>query len=238
MAPQGGVGGNVNIVTKRAEDDPLTRVAIDYFSNTTFSLVTDVRRRFGDNKEYGIRVNGTFTDGDTPIDPGNGCGTAPSSPGLRLSRREAARVGGRALPERLHGRAPHAATPRLPASRFRRRPTRASPRAILRLCPSAEHDGHRAFRVRYLLDHDGVCGVRREPLQLRQAGGAGRHDPELCRRRMVDLDLPGRPVEQPHRRSGPPYQVRHRPDQPSGRACRRACCASSSGWARPTTPPI
>ena len=68
MAPQGGVGGNVNIVTKRAEDDPLTRVAVDYFSNTTFGALADVSRRFGDNKEYGIRVNGTFTDGDTPID--------------------------------------------------------------------------------------------------------------------------------------------------------------------------
>lgn len=68
MAPKGGIGGNVNIVTKRAEDDPLTRVAIDYFSNSTFSLVTDVARRFGDDKEYGIRLNGTFTDGDTPID--------------------------------------------------------------------------------------------------------------------------------------------------------------------------
>jgi iron complex outermembrane receptor protein len=68
MAPQGGIGGSVNLVTKRAADEALTRVAIDYFSNTTFSALADVGRRFGEHKEYGIRVNGTFTGGNTPID--------------------------------------------------------------------------------------------------------------------------------------------------------------------------
>lgn len=68
MAPQGGIGGTVNIVTKRADDEPLTRATAEYFSNTVFSGLVDVGRRYGDQKEYGVRINGTFTGGNTPID--------------------------------------------------------------------------------------------------------------------------------------------------------------------------
>jgi iron complex outermembrane receptor protein len=68
MAPQGGIGGTVNIVTKRADDEPLSRATAEYFSNTVFSGLADVGRRYGDHKEYGVRINGTFTGGNTPID--------------------------------------------------------------------------------------------------------------------------------------------------------------------------
>ncbi len=68
MAPQGGIGGSVNVVTKRADDQPLTRITAEYLSNTNFGVLADVSRRYGDQKEFGVRINGTFNDGDTPVD--------------------------------------------------------------------------------------------------------------------------------------------------------------------------
>lgn len=68
MTPSGSIGGNVNLVTKRATDDPLTRLTTEYQSNTHFTGLVDVGRRYGDQKEFGVRFNGTFGGGDTTID--------------------------------------------------------------------------------------------------------------------------------------------------------------------------
>jgi len=68
MTPRGGIGGGVNLVTKRADDDPLTRVTAEYLSNARFGGLADIGRRYGDQKEFGVRFNGTFSGGDTPID--------------------------------------------------------------------------------------------------------------------------------------------------------------------------
>lgn len=68
MPPSGNVGGAINIVPKRADDDPLTRVTVDYASDSIFGTHVDIGRRFGDNKEFGIRVNAAYRDGDTTID--------------------------------------------------------------------------------------------------------------------------------------------------------------------------
>ncbi|MGY4288381.1 hypothetical protein ACVWXO_007601 [Bradyrhizobium sp. LM2.7] len=68
MAPNSSVGGTINIVPKRAGDVDLTRVTTDYATNSQFGTHLDVSRRFGDNREFGIRVNGSYHNGDTPLD--------------------------------------------------------------------------------------------------------------------------------------------------------------------------
>jgi iron complex outermembrane receptor protein len=65
MPPLGSVGGVINIVPKRAEDEPITRLTTTYASNTQFGTQVDIGRRFGENHEWGIRFNGTYRDGDT-----------------------------------------------------------------------------------------------------------------------------------------------------------------------------
>jgi iron complex outermembrane receptor protein len=64
----GSVGGMVNLVPKRAGDDPLNQVTLDHASNSQFGGHVDIGRRFGDNKELGVRFNGVYRNGDTPID--------------------------------------------------------------------------------------------------------------------------------------------------------------------------
>lgn len=67
MAPNGGVGGTINIVPKRAEGD-LTRIGTEFSSNSVFGTSLDFARRFGANREFGVRVNGTVRGGDTVTD--------------------------------------------------------------------------------------------------------------------------------------------------------------------------
>lgn len=67
IAPNGGVGGVINVVPKRAGED-LTRFTAGYGSNTRFGGHLDVARRYGDRKEWGVRANGSLRGGDTPID--------------------------------------------------------------------------------------------------------------------------------------------------------------------------
>lgn len=68
MAPGGGVGGNVNIVTKRADNEPLTRLTTDYSSDSVFGGHVDIGRRFGDRKQYGVRFNASLDGGSPPYD--------------------------------------------------------------------------------------------------------------------------------------------------------------------------
>ena len=68
MPPGGGVGGVVNLVPKRAGDDPLTRVSVGYQSAGQLMTSVDAGRRFGERKEFGARINGAFSDGDTELD--------------------------------------------------------------------------------------------------------------------------------------------------------------------------
>ncbi|MFB9969920.1 TonB-dependent receptor [Pseudoroseomonas cervicalis] len=71
IAPNGSIGGGINIVTKRAGDEPLTRLTTTYIGNSNFGLHADVARRYGANREWGIRFNGLFRDGEGSIDGGN-----------------------------------------------------------------------------------------------------------------------------------------------------------------------
>lgn len=68
-APSGsGVGGSVNLQLKRAGNDPLTRATLGYTSDSHFGGSFDVGRRFGENGQFGLRVNGAFRSGDVSID--------------------------------------------------------------------------------------------------------------------------------------------------------------------------
>lgn len=67
MPPKGSAGGTVNLVTKRATDDPLTRVTASYLSDSHFGGHLDVGRRMGENKQFGVRFNAVYRDGETAV---------------------------------------------------------------------------------------------------------------------------------------------------------------------------
>ena len=67
MAPGGGVGGVINLVPKRADDEPLARVSVGYQSESQTGTSIDLGRRFGERKELGVRINGSYSDGDTEL---------------------------------------------------------------------------------------------------------------------------------------------------------------------------
>ena len=68
MPPSGNVGGAINITPKRAGNDPLTRVTASYLSDSIYGMHLDVGRRFGEKKEFGVRFNTAYRDGDTTFD--------------------------------------------------------------------------------------------------------------------------------------------------------------------------
>ncbi|WP_321942161.1 TonB-dependent receptor [Paraburkholderia tropica] len=68
MSPNGAVGGSINIVPKRAADEPLTRITTGLDSDSYWKTHVDVGRRFGERGEWGVRVNGVYGNGDTYID--------------------------------------------------------------------------------------------------------------------------------------------------------------------------
>lgn len=63
-----GLGGSINIQPKRAGPDPLTRATLDYTSDSQVGAGVDIGRRWGDDQQFGIRVNAAHRDGDTIID--------------------------------------------------------------------------------------------------------------------------------------------------------------------------
>lgn len=71
IGPSGSIGGAINIVTKRAAEEPLTRITPTFQSDSQFGMQADVSRRFGANKAWGVRFNGIYADGETGIDHGN-----------------------------------------------------------------------------------------------------------------------------------------------------------------------
>lgn len=63
----GGIGGTINLVPKRAGDEPLTRAALRYESRSQIGPAFDVGRRFGPNREFGIRLNASGTKGESEV---------------------------------------------------------------------------------------------------------------------------------------------------------------------------
>ncbi|MVF13371.1 TonB-dependent receptor [Ketobacter sp. MCCC 1A13808] len=68
MSPGGNIGGSINIVPKRAGDRPVNRFTAQYFSDSVLGGHLDIGRRFGENDEFGARVNGMYRTGDTTVD--------------------------------------------------------------------------------------------------------------------------------------------------------------------------
>lgn len=67
MSPSGAIGGTVNIVPKRAGDTPLTQATLNYISSAQFGGAVDVARRYGEDKQFGVRFNGAYRAGQTDI---------------------------------------------------------------------------------------------------------------------------------------------------------------------------
>lgn len=68
MSLGGAVGGVINVVPKRAGDVDLTRVTATYAEDSNFGLHLDASRRFGEQKQFGVRVNVLKSGGDTVLD--------------------------------------------------------------------------------------------------------------------------------------------------------------------------
>lgn len=69
VSPQGsGIGGSVNIVPKRAEDTSTRSVTLDYASDTTVGGHLDLGQRFGEDNQFGARINLAQHGGETAVD--------------------------------------------------------------------------------------------------------------------------------------------------------------------------
>lgn len=67
ISASGNIAGAINVVPKRAPDYDVTRITGSYASQSLFGTHIDYARRFGERKEWGVRVNGVFKDGDTVV---------------------------------------------------------------------------------------------------------------------------------------------------------------------------
>ncbi|MCA1389302.1 TonB-dependent receptor [Bradyrhizobium sp. BRP19] len=66
VASGGAVGGSVNLITKHAPDFDITQLTATYVSRSQFGQNMDVSRRYGEHKEWGVRLNSTYSNGNTP----------------------------------------------------------------------------------------------------------------------------------------------------------------------------
>ncbi|MDF2569066.1 MAG: fcuA 2 [Sporomusa sp.] len=67
MPPSGSLGGAINLVPKRATDQPINRITTDYTSDSHVGTHLDIGRRFGQDNEWGVRFNGVYRDGNTGV---------------------------------------------------------------------------------------------------------------------------------------------------------------------------
>ncbi|MET0312465.1 MAG: TonB-dependent receptor [Burkholderiaceae bacterium] len=63
-----GLGGSINLLPKRAPNEPLSRVTLSAGSGSNYGLSADIARRFGPDGATGIRVNAAVRDGGTAVD--------------------------------------------------------------------------------------------------------------------------------------------------------------------------
>lgn len=61
----GAVGGMINLIPKRAGEVDVTTFTTDYTSSSQLGGHIDIGRRFGTDKEFGVRFNGVYKDGGT-----------------------------------------------------------------------------------------------------------------------------------------------------------------------------
>jgi len=68
-APGGsGIGGEFNLVPKRAPNIDINRLTVGYENQSQGYAAGDVSRRFGDDRQFGVRVNGARRDGEDSVD--------------------------------------------------------------------------------------------------------------------------------------------------------------------------
>lgn len=68
ISPRGSVGGGINVVPKRATDQPITEITGSYASDSQVGGAVDIGRRFGEDNRFGMRFNGVKQSGDTTWD--------------------------------------------------------------------------------------------------------------------------------------------------------------------------
>ncbi|MBD9392318.1 TonB-dependent siderophore receptor [Acidovorax sp. ACV01] len=64
----GGLGGSINLLPKRAPNEPLNRVTFGVASGGQTQIAADIARRFGPDGNTGIRVNAAARNGGTAVD--------------------------------------------------------------------------------------------------------------------------------------------------------------------------
>lgn len=67
MSPNGAGGGTINVVPKRAGED-LNRAKLTYGNGAQVGGAVDLARRFGAQREFGVRINSAYQNGDTALD--------------------------------------------------------------------------------------------------------------------------------------------------------------------------
>ena len=68
-APSGGnSGGTINLLPKRADNDPLRQLTVGYGQGNQGKVAVDVSDRFGTDDAIGVRFNAAYQDGDSAID--------------------------------------------------------------------------------------------------------------------------------------------------------------------------
>ncbi len=63
-----GLGGTVSVRPKRAQSKPINRLTANFQSSKHFGGSFDFGRRFGDNDQFGVRINGAGRWGDIAVD--------------------------------------------------------------------------------------------------------------------------------------------------------------------------
>lgn len=63
-----GIGGVINLLPKRAPNYDLNRFTVGASHNDQRNVAADVARRFGENDEFGVRVNAAHNNGGTSVD--------------------------------------------------------------------------------------------------------------------------------------------------------------------------
>ena len=64
----GNIGGVINLVPKRATNDPISELNLTYESDGHVGTHVDIGRRFGPEMAFGVRFNGVYRDGNLSAD--------------------------------------------------------------------------------------------------------------------------------------------------------------------------
>ncbi|NMK48510.1 TonB-dependent receptor [Achromobacter sp. Bel] len=70
IPPNGSIGGAINVVTKRADDEPLARATLGYASKANLTAQLDLGQRFGEDNAWGLRFNGVKRGGESTLRDG------------------------------------------------------------------------------------------------------------------------------------------------------------------------